>query len=1085
MQAKKMRPTRYAHYEGHTDICYTDDGRYMITCGADGEVRVFEGLDDDDCKTYVVAECASAVAYRNGCFLVGTDCNWVQAYTMDEGAPSGIITRFTAPPTHIVVSKDGKLVACAGSDMTIRVHEPVEYKDTVFSGHQAPVLSVAIDPKGEYLASSSCDGSVRVWDLKTKSVVVSWNLLPKTNNLSTSKTLCRLTWTPDGRYLIVPVESKVHMYDRTSWQVVRELKDDSIKETVSVCGVSSCGRFIAAACLDGVVVVWNAISYQLITAEKHPKSLAICGLAWNPSGKKELAFVDIDGQLGTVENIIEGENTPAVVSGDGASEVQSGLLNGDVFPPLEIDMDEDDEDFSISKIKSRLGFADDEEGTFLGLPKESALKEELDSKAIDDDAASVVTSRSVAPAAPVLNLPEIQKPFHPGMSPEHLNDRYMLWNNVGIVRQYSSEDENSIDVEFHDTSVHHALHLNNSAGHTMAALSTQALALACEANEDQPSKLVVHHFSAWGSNKEWYVDMPEEEDILAVCLGSGWVAVATDRRNLRIFSTSGIQRDIINIPGPVVCLAGFEDQIIIVFHSGIGVSGDQHMESIVLSVSGGRHAVPLACPVPLSPRSFLAWAGFSDEGTPVIMDSAGIVHIMHFKYGYNWTSILNTKKHTRGKSDHYFLLGASETQGNVRCILCKGNRYPPVLPKPHVSLLNMQMPLCELETEKGELEEKAVRTGLLMNTLTRLTQQGYEVDSSKSEADKIIKETMIKLFALACRTERESRALEICQLMPSYHTVELAIKYAGKLHRLQLAEKLGEVAAAKMEEELEKEAKSCEAMVDELQTYGGGGVRRVRAKSPVDEDNEVDEASPSHYEDHEEEVHSEDNPLLAAVVRKDNSTCSPGYLSTQSSKNPFKKNATPTSASQTGKRGIDVIDQFRKAQKKMDSSPVLRPIVKKPQNKQTTLKKKTLQEEVAAAVGKENQSENATSSLSKTETINPFRKKEPSPQPAVKKQSALQLWLADNEESVKSQYPEASEKELVAKAALIFKDLDNDVKQKYKSLAAGTTTQAAPTPEADDKKRRREEAIEDSPSEKKAKGSGLSKLSAFVFNKDS
>lgn len=61
-----------------------------------------------------------------------------------------------------------------------------------------------------------------------------------------------------------------------------------------------------------------------------------------------------------------------------------------------------------------------------------------------------------------------------------------VWNNVGIVRQYSSEDENSIDVEFHDTSVHHTLHLNNTAGHTMATLSTEALVLACEAQDDQP-----------------------------------------------------------------------------------------------------------------------------------------------------------------------------------------------------------------------------------------------------------------------------------------------------------------------------------------------------------------------------------------------------------------------------------------------------------------------------------------------------------------------------------------------------------------------------------------------------------------------
>ena len=43
-----------------------------MTCGSDGEVRVFEGLDDDDCKTHVVADCAYAVAARVsiGCFTV-------------------------------------------------------------------------------------------------------------------------------------------------------------------------------------------------------------------------------------------------------------------------------------------------------------------------------------------------------------------------------------------------------------------------------------------------------------------------------------------------------------------------------------------------------------------------------------------------------------------------------------------------------------------------------------------------------------------------------------------------------------------------------------------------------------------------------------------------------------------------------------------------------------------------------------------------------------------------------------------------------------------------------------------------------
>ena len=61
-----------------------------------------------------------------------------------------------------------------------------------------------------------------------------------------------------------------------------------------------------------------------------------------------------------------------------------------------------------------------------------------------------------------------------------------MWNSVGIVRCYNTESDNSIDVEFHDTSLHHSLHINNYLKHSMAALTEQVLVLACEINEDAP-----------------------------------------------------------------------------------------------------------------------------------------------------------------------------------------------------------------------------------------------------------------------------------------------------------------------------------------------------------------------------------------------------------------------------------------------------------------------------------------------------------------------------------------------------------------------------------------------------------------------
>lgn len=60
------------------------------------------------------------------------------------------------------------------------------------------------------------------------------------------------------------------------------------------------------------------------------------------------------------------------------------------------------------------------------------------------------------------------------------------WNSIGTVIQYSTEEEESIDIEFHDSATHHAMHISNALGHTMADLSAEAALLATEADEDNP-----------------------------------------------------------------------------------------------------------------------------------------------------------------------------------------------------------------------------------------------------------------------------------------------------------------------------------------------------------------------------------------------------------------------------------------------------------------------------------------------------------------------------------------------------------------------------------------------------------------------
>ena len=55
---------RLGHSEGHTDVCYEETGNQILTCGSDGDVRIWESMDDDDPQSVNVGEAAFAIAMK-------------------------------------------------------------------------------------------------------------------------------------------------------------------------------------------------------------------------------------------------------------------------------------------------------------------------------------------------------------------------------------------------------------------------------------------------------------------------------------------------------------------------------------------------------------------------------------------------------------------------------------------------------------------------------------------------------------------------------------------------------------------------------------------------------------------------------------------------------------------------------------------------------------------------------------------------------------------------------------------------------------------------------------------------------------
>src|SRR5690606_20003026 len=80
-------------------------------------------------------------------------------------APERTFEGHTAPIVSLAVSPDGKTIASASWDRTIRLW-PLDGGDPrVLNGHDQNVNGVAFTPDGKTLVSAAYDATVRIWPL--------------------------------------------------------------------------------------------------------------------------------------------------------------------------------------------------------------------------------------------------------------------------------------------------------------------------------------------------------------------------------------------------------------------------------------------------------------------------------------------------------------------------------------------------------------------------------------------------------------------------------------------------------------------------------------------------------------------------------------------------------------------------------------------------------------------------------------------------------------------------------------------------------------------------------------------------------
>ncbi|GAB1544458.1 hypothetical protein NUACC21_71340 [Scytonema sp. NUACC21] len=169
-------------------------------------------------------------------------------------------------------SPDGKMIASASEDKTIKLWSRDGRLLKSIIGHSKEVTSVTFSPDGKTLASSSADKTIKLWNLEGQ-------LLKTINGHSAAVT--SVAFSPDGKTLASSSEDKTIKLWNLNGQLLKTINGHGA--AVTSVTFSPNGKTLASSSEDKTIKLWYLDGRLLRTLVGHNR--AVINVTFSPDGK--------------------------------------------------------------------------------------------------------------------------------------------------------------------------------------------------------------------------------------------------------------------------------------------------------------------------------------------------------------------------------------------------------------------------------------------------------------------------------------------------------------------------------------------------------------------------------------------------------------------------------------------------------------------------------------------------------------------------------------------------------------------------------------------------------------------------------